>query len=146
MGGQTAICIEESHNGQLKPLKGYFETLRIEKAGHGLAVTMLCPGPVNSNLLQVAFTEKQGEQLGKDRAGSRMSSDRCAQLSAIAIANKVAETWICDSPLLFLYYLMQYCPTIFRGIIGILPLSFIMKLRDGRSDAVELEGAEKKSN
>jgi len=146
MAGKFGAPMSASYTASKHALHGYFETLRTEKAGCGLSVTMLCPGPVDSNLLQVAFTEKEGEQLGKDRAGNRMSSERCAQLSATAIANKVAETWICDMPLLILFYVNQYCPTLLKGIIGAMPLSFIMKLRDGRSDAVELEGAEKKSN
>ena len=41
--------------------QGYFESLRTEKLGTGLNVTMLCPGPVFSNLLQVAATEKDGQ-------------------------------------------------------------------------------------
>ena len=42
-------------------LQGYFESLRTEKLGTGIQVTMLCPGPTFSNLLQVAATENPGK-------------------------------------------------------------------------------------
>ncbi len=38
--------------------------MRIEKLGTGIDVTMLCPGPVFSNLLAIAATEKAGEVRG----------------------------------------------------------------------------------
>ena len=41
--------------------QGYFESLRTEKMGTGISITMLCPGPTFSNLLAVAATEKPGE-------------------------------------------------------------------------------------
>ena len=50
----------------MKPLfsfQGYFESLRTEKLGTGINVTMLCPGPVFSNLLAIAATENQGKVL-----------------------------------------------------------------------------------
>ena len=45
--------------------QGYFESLRTEKMGTGISVTMLCPGPTFSNLLAVAATEKPGEVFWK---------------------------------------------------------------------------------
>jgi short-subunit dehydrogenase len=41
--------------------QGYFESLRTEKLGTGIAITLLCPGPVFSNLLKVAATDKPGQ-------------------------------------------------------------------------------------
>ncbi|KAA0193898.1 hypothetical protein HAZT_HAZT008007 [Hyalella azteca] len=42
---------------------GYFESLRVEGLKDNISVTMLCPGPVESELLQHAFTEKLGQVL-----------------------------------------------------------------------------------
>ena len=42
-------------------MQGYFECLRAEKLGSGIDITMICPGPVVSNLLRVAATENAGE-------------------------------------------------------------------------------------
>ena len=41
--------------------QGYFESLRNEKLGTPLQITLLCPGPVFSNFLQESFTENPGE-------------------------------------------------------------------------------------
>jgi short-subunit dehydrogenase len=37
--------------------QGWFETLRIEGYSHNINVTMVCPGPVFSEILMHAFTE-----------------------------------------------------------------------------------------
>jgi dehydrogenase/reductase SDR family protein 7 len=41
--------------------QGWFDTLRMEAYFDNIKVTMLCPGPVHSNILKYAFTEKPGE-------------------------------------------------------------------------------------
>lgn len=42
-------------------LQGYFNTFAIENISENVPVTLVCPGPVHSNLLSQAFTEKAGE-------------------------------------------------------------------------------------
>lgn len=42
-------------------LQGYFEALRTETLGGNIRVTMLCPGPTFSNLLESAATERPGQ-------------------------------------------------------------------------------------
>jgi short-subunit dehydrogenase len=42
-------------------IQGYFDSLRLEKMCSNITVTLLCPGPVFSNLLAEAFTGKPGE-------------------------------------------------------------------------------------
>ena len=42
-------------------LQGYFHSLAIEVASKNIAVTIACPGPVFSNLTEIAFTAKSGE-------------------------------------------------------------------------------------
>ena len=44
----------------------------------------------------------------------RMSTDRCAYLSAVAIANRLDEVWMAPNPVLFILYLSQYLPSLFR--------------------------------
>ena len=125
--------------GQLSCLhfrQGYFETARSELAPKGISITMLCPGPVFSDILTACATEKPGEvrglnkcchfkintillasqQLGgkmseKDR---RMNTDRCAKLCAVAIVNKLDEAWISINPVLIFLYVSQYAPSICR--------------------------------
>ena len=42
-------------------IQGYFESLRLESAGSGVSVTMLCPGPTFSNILASAATDSPGQ-------------------------------------------------------------------------------------
>jgi dehydrogenase/reductase SDR family protein 7 len=44
----------------------------------------------------------------------RMATERCAHLSAVAIANRLDEAWIALHPVLLIMYLAQYFPTIAR--------------------------------
>lgn len=41
--------------------QGYFKCLMTEKLGSDIGVTLLCPGPVFSNLLPQCFTAKSGK-------------------------------------------------------------------------------------
>jgi len=41
--------------------QGYFHSLAAEVFQHNISVTLVCPGPVYSNVLAVAYTDKVGE-------------------------------------------------------------------------------------
>ena len=41
----------------------------------------------------------------------RMATQRCAELMAISIANKLDEVWVSPQPVLSMAYIMQYAPT-----------------------------------
>jgi len=43
-----------------------------------------------------------------------MSTERCARLTAIAIANSLDEVWITRQPVLISTYFNQYMPYIFK--------------------------------
>ncbi|KAG0422391.1 hypothetical protein HPB47_001779 [Ixodes persulcatus] len=102
------------HEHQLKTVlshygRGYFSSLRLQGRMTGAVdVTVVFPGPV--------LTPIQGdvEKLKKRADFRMMSSERCAQLIAVAMANKVGEAWICDNPLLMTFYFCQYLPNIFQ--------------------------------
>ena len=50
----------------------------------------------------------------------RMTSERCAFLSLVAIAHKLEEAWLCFFPVLPLMYISQYLPTIGkRFVVGL---------------------------
>ncbi|XP_023334248.1 dehydrogenase/reductase SDR family member 7-like isoform X2 [Eurytemora carolleeae] len=89
--GKSGVPFSGTYTGSKHALHGYFESLRNEKVGSGIDITMLCPGPTFSNLLQVAATEKFGERFGESMkpGDKRMTAERCAELSLIAVANKI---------------------------------------------------------
>ncbi|KAG0713144.1 Dehydrogenase/reductase SDR family member 7 [Chionoecetes opilio] len=106
-----------TYTGAKHALHGYFESLRTEKMGQGLHVTLVCPGAVESNLADVCFTERPGECLGEKRIGKMMSGERCGELFAFALANRLPEVWIAQQPVLLLTYLYQYLPVLTKSCV-----------------------------
>jgi len=133
--GKAGAPFSGSYTGSKHALHGYFESLRSEKVGTGLEISMLCPGPTFSNLLQVAATEKPGESFGEDmnKGDRRMTAERCAELSLVAIANQIPESWICFRPVLPLMYANQYIPSIGKSVLKFLGPKFLAKVRDSRN-------------
>jgi len=137
VAGKLGAPFSGSYSGSKHAIQGYFESLRNEKVGSGVNITMLCPGPVVSGALQVAATEKPDTPYGESMsaADKRMTAERCATLSLVAIANSLAESWICFKPVLPFMYALQYMPAIskwasqkFKG-----PMA---KIRDSRKAMV----------
>lgn len=146
VAGKAGAPLSASYTGSKHALHGYFECLRVEKAGLGLDITIACPGVVDSNLLRVCFTERKGKQLGLERKGKNMSAERCADLMAIAIANRMSEVWIANQPALLLMYMNQYLPVITKNVFRIIPLKFLMKIRDGRVDTIQETNVKKQKS
>lgn len=123
-----------TYAGTKHALHGYFRTLMAEKLGGNIAVTLLCPGPTFSNLLPSCFTSKQGETFGQTMAhdDKRMTTERCAYLCAMAIANKLDEAWIGLFPIVPLSYLLVYHPGLAKQVALSLGTKGLMNLRDSR--------------
>jgi len=145
--GKVGAPFSATYNATKHALHGYFETARTELYSKGIAVTMLLPGPTFSDLLSACATSKYGEKLGNkmNENDRRMKTDRCAYLSAVAIANKLDEAWISINPVLFLLYVAQYAPSIARSYFARFGVRQAMKLRDGRDELV-FELSERKEN
>ncbi|KAK0059855.1 dehydrogenase/reductase SDR family member 7 [Biomphalaria pfeifferi] len=93
-------------------LQGCFDTLRLEVGEHNIDVTVICPGPVVSQILEHAVGGRQGEavQKGLDMNLSHMSTERCAYLSCVAIANRMYQVWITQNPILIVTYIYMFLP------------------------------------
>ncbi|KAL2750923.1 dehydrogenase/reductase SDR family member 7 [Vespula maculifrons] len=125
-----------SYTGSKHALHGYFNSCRVEKLDKNFpSITIICPGPIQTNFLAEAFTEKSGEKFGvkTDKAKNKVSVERCATLSAIAIANNVSEAWISQSSTLFVAYLITYFPNMGTWFIKFMGKRFLMNLRDAKN-------------
>lgn len=102
-----------TYSGTKYALHGYFETLRVE-GYKNLKVTLLCPGPTFSRILETSFTEQPGIQMNQSHApdSRRMTTERCAKLCFTAIVNRVSVAWISIHPVLAACYLAQYLPNV----------------------------------
>lgn len=123
-----------TYSGTKYALHGYFETLRIESFKN-VKVTMLCPGPVFSRILESSFTDQTGILVNKTHPAdsNRMSTQRCARLCFVAIVNRVSEAWISIQPVLTVCYLSRYIPQ----MVTLLYTKFIgeerlMQIREGK--------------
>lgn len=52
-----------------------------------------------------------------DPSERRMTSERCASLIAVAIANRLDEVWVSPHPELLYLYLFQYFPSIAKRLV-----------------------------
>jgi len=133
--GKCGVPFSGTYTGSKHAIHGYFESLRTEKVGSGVDICLLCPGPTFSDLLEVAATENAGEKFGESMRSTdkRMTSERCAELSLIAIVNKLPESWICFRPVLPLMYATQYFPAISKTLMRALGAEYFAKVRDSRN-------------
>lgn len=95
-------------------LQGFFNSLRTELTDYpNILISTVCPGPVQSRIVDNAFTEVLNKPVSV--VGSqehKMSTSRCVRLMLVGIANGVQEMWIAQQPFLVLYYAWQYTPTL----------------------------------
>ncbi|CAH1790929.1 unnamed protein product [Owenia fusiformis] len=138
VAGKLGAPMSGTYTGTKHAIQGYFEALRVEGAEHQIDITLVCPGPVFSELLQHCYTDSKDKEFGQDMDPStenRMTTARCAELMAIAMANKLDEVWISTHPVLLFIYLFQYFPWFARKIGKRIGLKRLAKLREGRGGA-----------
>ncbi|XP_067682472.1 dehydrogenase/reductase SDR family member 7-like isoform X2 [Haliotis asinina] len=134
VAGKVGAPLSGSYTGSKHALQGWFECLRVEQYSNNIKVTIVCPGPVFSNLLAIAMTEEKGKVVGGEmKAGEkRMATSRCASLTAVAIANQLDEVWISFHPVLAFTYLFQYFPSFARRKACKIGLAELKKMREGQ--------------
>ena len=102
---------------------------------HNISVTMVCPGPVVSEIVDHAMSSKLDQkhdsryvlpslQFPRMRSQmpihastegeKKMPTDRCAHLMAVGVANRMPELWISGQPVLLLTYINQFFPRLTR--------------------------------
>lgn len=110
-------------------VNGWFSSLGVELEPKNIGVTIVCPGPVVSNISKVAFGSKpEQEKVGTYK--KKMSTERCASLMAIAIANRLGEVWICQQPILLFSYMAVYMPDITKYLFSKIGIWLIRERRE----------------
>lgn len=115
-------------------IQGYFDALRMEVNEHNIGVTLVCPGPVQTDVVANAFTEDVNKPF-KEKAtvrqdSKRMPPARCAKLMSIAIANRMNEVWISPNPVLLFVYVSQYCPVLYDWLATRIGMKQVRKMRE----------------
>lgn len=98
-------------------LHGFFDTLRAEHYKENIAVTMICPGFIRTNVSVNAITA-DGSALGQmdEAQANGMSPEDCAAEIYSAITRKKEEVYIGGKETMAIY-LKRFLPSLFSRII-----------------------------
>jgi len=98
-------------------LQGYFDALRAEVHDHGIAVTMICPGFIQTPISTSALTADGSQYKIMDQAQENgMSVQKCARKSVKAIARKKREIYIGGKEILAIY-IKRWLPGLAASIV-----------------------------
>lgn len=97
-------------------LNTYMESMRKEYRNKNIKLSIVCPGPVDTEIFNNSYTRKIGTKVERDFVNDSKSagvfnftsSTRCAELFVVAIANEVNECWICKQPILVFTFINTY--------------------------------------
>lgn len=115
LAGKMGVTISSSYSASKWALHGYFDALRSEVSRDQITVTLVCPGPVQSEIAQMSM-KSAARIVHIENNDKKMATERCTYLVAKAIHHKLDEVWISNQPFLLFTYLSTYAPGIFRQL------------------------------
>lgn len=115
--GMIGSPYRSSYAASKHALHGFFDTLRAEHYLDNIAVTMICPGFIRTNVSVNAITA-DGTALGQmDEAQAKgMSPEDCAAAIFSAVTRKKEEVYIGGKETMAIY-LKRFVPSVFSKII-----------------------------
>ena len=135
LSGKIATPVASSYSATKFALHGYFDALRSEIVQHGVHVSLMCMGPVVSDIL--LHVVKDPNSAGED-ASVKMETSRCTGLMARGMFHKIDELWIADQPLLAITFIMQYLPWTGRQLFKLVGPSRVRMLKSSGADMFSL--------
>ncbi|GAB0088567.1 dehydrogenase/reductase SDR family member 7 [Sergentomyia squamirostris] len=131
VAGLMAIPNSATYVAAKHAINGYLHALKCEHPHIGS--TIFCAGPTFSEFLHEAFTNKPGEKYGQSvkATDKRLTAERCAQLFAVALANRTNLNWAGCFPFSFLLYL-KYFPNLHSIVTRIMGAKTLYKIRDSK--------------
>ncbi|XP_052007069.1 dehydrogenase/reductase SDR family member 7-like [Xyrauchen texanus] len=131
--GFVGAPLATGYSASKHAVQGFFNSLRTELTDYpNITISTVCPGPVISSIVQNAFTEELSKPVSS--AGDqthKMSTERCAHLILVGLANHVKEMWIAQQPFLLFCYMWQYTPTLAWYITNILGRKRVQNFKAG---------------
>ncbi|XP_063296361.1 dehydrogenase/reductase SDR family member 7 [Pelobates fuscus] len=130
--GFIGVPLSSGYAASKHALQGFLNSLRVELGSYpDITISIVCPGPVQSKIVENAYTEKIEKSAPTTDQSSKMPTERCARLILITIANNLYETWIAEQPFLAICYLWQYTPTWAWWLTGKLGAQRIQNFKRG---------------
>lgn len=111
LSGVIGTPLGSTYSATKFALHGYFNALRAEVDMYNIGVTIICPGPVESEISAKAH-RNPNNPVGVE--GEKMPTARCTLLVAKAMYYRLYEAWISDQPYLLVTYLAEYMPGLTR--------------------------------
>jgi short-subunit dehydrogenase len=114
--GKFGLPARSAYSASKHALHGFFDSLRAEVAGQGVAVTVVCPGYIRTNASFNAL-EADGtphNKMDKDIARG-MAPEKCARQIVRAIERRRSEVYVARYENLGLY-ISRFAPALFRRI------------------------------
>lgn len=118
LSGKISTPRRSAYAASKHALHGFFESLRTEVAGDDIAITMVCPGYVKTNLSYHALTGSGSAHGELDPTQAKgMAPEALAVRVQQAIEHNEAEVLIGGSEVLGVY-LNRFFPALYRWVIG----------------------------
>ncbi|XP_068582518.1 dehydrogenase/reductase SDR family member 7 [Cebidichthys violaceus] len=133
VAGLVGVPLSTGYAASKHALQGFFNSLRTELTDFpNILISTVCPGPVQSQIVQNAFTEEVHKPIAAaGDQGHKMPTSRCVRLMLVGIANGVKEMWIAQQPFLLFYYTWQYAPTLAWFITDVLGRRRVQNFKAG---------------
>jgi len=118
MVGLIGTPLRSSYAASKHALHGFFDSLRAEVYDENIAVTLICPGFVSTDISMNALTGDGTSQQKMDTATANgISPERFAKLMAKAIHNKNEEAYIAGFKEKLGVYVKRWFPKVFSVMI-----------------------------
>lgn len=119
VAGKVGTKLRSGYNGAKFGVIGFMDSLRAEMQQHGLVVTSILPGFINTQVAHNSLTG-DGSALGHedpDNAGG-ISAEECAQRSLTAIAAQKAEVVVGSGVSKLAPFLQRFFPGLVRRMVA----------------------------
>jgi len=118
MVGKIGTPLRSSYAASKHALHGFFDSLRTEIYDDNIAVTLICPGFVSTNISMNALTGDGTSQQKMDTATANgITPERFAKLMTKAIKNKKQEAYIAGFKEKLGVYVKRWFPKLFSFMI-----------------------------
>lgn len=132
VAGKVGSPLSATYSACKHAIQGFGNAMYAELGSRGINVTLVCPGPVRSEITLHAFVDKPGAKLGVDEDNStRMTAERCAHLMAAGMWARLPEVWLSPQPVLLFTYIGQYMPSVAAFLAPIVGAARVSAYRKG---------------
>lgn len=115
--GKFGFFLRSSYAASKHALHGFYETLRLEEEKNNIHVTIICPGPIKTNISYSALDAKGNEMNKMDQGQEEgMPAEDCAKAIYKAIIKRKHEALVGGKELIGVY-VKRFFPRLFFNLL-----------------------------